>query len=79
MPIKADGALIQTRRFALLDDGSRLIPHAQHSRPEKRGSFLDRFPQGLARHGPSEKLCPDLGKILTSLHLPVVGANLYSL
>lgn len=72
----AGGALIQTRLFALLDDCSRLIPHAQYYRSEKLGSFLDCFRQGLARRGLPEKLYTDRGKIFTSHHLQVVCANL---
>ena len=47
----AEGRLVQTRLFALLDDCSRLVPHAQYYESEKLNSFLDCFRQGLARRG----------------------------
>lgn len=72
----ATGQVIQTRLFALLDDCSRLIPHAQYYDSEKLCWFLDCFRQGLARRGFREKLCTDQGKIFTSYHLQVVCANL---
>ena len=70
------GHVIQTRLFALLDDCSRLIPHAQYYANEKLGGFLDCLRQGLARRGFPDKLYTDQGKIFTSYHLQVVCANL---
>ena len=72
----ATGQVIQTRLFALLDDCSRLIPHAQYYDSEKLCCFLDCFRQGLAQRGFPEKLYTDQGKIFTSYHLQVVCANL---
>jgi putative transposase len=72
----AAGQVIQTRLFALLDDCSRLIPHAQYYGSEKLCWFLDCFRQGLARRGFPEKLYTDRGKIFTSHHLQIVCANL---
>ncbi len=72
----AEGQLIHTRLFALLDDCSRLIPHAQYYDSEKLGNFLDCFRQGLAQRGFPEKLYTDQGKIFTSYHLQIVCANL---
>lgn len=72
----ASGKVIQTRLFGLLDDCSRLVPHAQYYDSEKLGHFLDTFRQGLARRGFPEKLYTDRGKIFTSLHLQIVCANL---
>lgn len=71
-----NGRVIQTRLFGLLDDCSRLVPHAQYYDSEKLGHFLDTFRQGLARRGFPEKLYTDRGKIFTSLHLQIVCANL---
>jgi len=68
--------VIQTRLFALLDDCSRLIPHAQYYDSEKLSGFLDCFRQALAQRGFPEKLYTDQGKIFTSYHLQVVCANL---
>jgi putative transposase len=72
----ANGQVIHTRLFALLDDCSRLIPHAQYYDSEKLWCFLDCLRQGLARRGFPEKLYTDQGKIFTSYHLQIVCANL---
>lgn len=72
----ANGQVIQTRLFGLLDDCSRLVPHAQYYASEKLCYFLDTFRQGLARRGFPDKLYTDRGKIFTSLHLQIVCANL---
>jgi transposase InsO family protein len=72
----ADGQVIHTRLFSLLDDCSRLVPHAQYYDSEKLCWFLDCFRQGLARRGFPDKLYTDQGKIFTSYHLQIVCANL---
>jgi hypothetical protein len=72
----ASGQVVHTRLFALLDDCSRLIAHAQYYDSEKLCSFLDCLRQGLARRGFPEKLYSDQGKIFTSYHLQIVCANL---
>jgi len=72
----AEGRVLQTRLFGLLDDCSRLVPHAQYYEGEKLCWFLDCFRQGLARRGFPEKLYTDQGKIFTSYHLQIVCANL---
>jgi putative transposase len=72
----ASGQVVHTRLFALLDDCSRLIPHAQYYDSEKLCCFLDCLRQGLARRGFPEKLYSDQGKIFTSYHLQIVCANL---
>lgn len=70
------GQLVPTRLFALLDDCSRLVPHAQYYESEKLCGFLDCFRQALAQRGFPEKLYTDQGKIFTSYHLQIVCANL---
>ena len=72
----ANGKLIQTRLFGLLDDCSRVVPHAQYYDSEKLYWFLDCLRQGLAQRGFPDKLYTDQGKIFTSYHLQVVCANL---
>ena len=72
----AGGQVLHTRLFGLLDDCSRLVPHAQYYEGEKLCWFLDCFRQGLARRGFPEKLYTDQGKIFTSYHLQIVCANL---
>jgi len=63
----ATGKVIQTRLFALLDDCSRLIPHAQYYDSEKLCWFLDCFRQGLARRGFPEKLYTIRAKSLPAI------------
>jgi transposase InsO family protein len=72
----ATGQVLHTRLFALLDDCSRLVPHAQYYASEQLDAFLDCFRQALARRGLPEKLYTDRGKIFTSYHLQVICANL---
>jgi putative transposase len=72
----ASGKVLQTRLFGLLDDCSRLVPHAQYYDSEKLHWFLDCLRQGLARRGFPDKLYTDQGKIFTSHHLQIVCANL---
>jgi len=72
----ANGSVVHTRLFALLDDCSRLVPHAQYYDSEKLCCFLDCLRHGLARRGFPEKLYTDQGKIFTSYHLQIVCANL---
>ena len=72
----AGGKVIHTRLFSLLDDCSRLVPHAQYYDSEKLCWFLDCLRQGLAKRGFPEKLYTDQGKIFTSYHLQIVCANL---
>ena len=72
----ATGPVLHTRLFALLDDCSRLVPHAQYYPSEKLCWFLDCLRQGLARRGFPDKLYTDRGKIFTSHHLQIVCANL---
>jgi hypothetical protein len=72
----ANGQVLQTRLFSVLDDCSRLVPHAQYYEGEKLGWFLDCFRQALARRGFPDKLYTDQGKIFTSYHLQIVCANL---
>src|ERR1035438_6460302 len=71
----ACGKVLQTRLFGLLDDCSRLVPHAQYYDSEKLCWFLDTFRQGLAQRGFPDKLYTDQGKIFTSYHLQIVCAN----
>ena len=55
----ANGQVMHTRLFGLLDDCSRLVPHAQYYESEKLCWFLDCFRQGLARRGFPDKLYTD--------------------
>jgi putative transposase len=70
------GKPVHTRLFALIDDCSRLVPHAQYYESEKLCWFLDCLRHGLARRGFPHKLYTDQGKIFTCHHLRIVCANL---
>ena len=65
-----------TRLFGLLDDCSRLVPHAQYYGEENLPCFLDCLRQGLAQRGFPEKLNTDQGKVFTCQHLQIVCANM---
>jgi putative transposase len=67
---------IATYLFALIDDCSRLVPHAQYYRQEKLRCLLDCLREAFMRRGLPEKLYTDQGKIFTCNHLQVVCANL---
>lgn len=70
------GQTIRTRLIAILDDCSRLVPHAQYYPDETLCCFLDTLKQALAKRGIPDKLYTDNGKIFTSHHLKIVCANL---
>jgi transposase InsO family protein len=71
-----DGRVIHTRLFALLDDCSRLCPHAQYYGTESTECFLDVLREGVQRRGLPERLYSDHGRVFTCRHLQVVCANL---
>jgi putative transposase len=70
------GPILHSRLFALIDDCSRLVPHAQYYEGEQLRWFLDCLRQALARRGVPDKLYTDRGKIFLSSHLQIVCANL---
>lgn len=72
----ADGRVLRTRLFAILDDCSRLVVSAQYYASESLACFLDVFRHGVEKRGIPWKLYTDLGKIFTCHHLAVVCANL---
>jgi putative transposase len=67
---------VHTFLFALLDDCSRLVPHAEYYEQEKLHCLLDCLKGAFAGRGLPEKLYTDQGKIFTCAHLQVVCANL---
>jgi putative transposase len=67
---------VHTFLFALLDDCSRLVPHAQYYDNQKLPCLLDCLKEAFGRRGLPEKLYTDQGKIFTCAHLQVVCANL---
>src|ERR1700739_1149703 len=74
--LRAGKSVISSYLFALLDDCSRLVPHAQYYPQEKLRCLLDCLKEGFMRRGLPEKLYTDQGKIFTCPHLQVVCANL---
>jgi putative transposase len=70
------GAAVPTFLFAVIDDCSRLIPHAEYHDNEKLRCLLDCLQNAFRRRGLPERLYTDHGKIFTSHHLRVVCANL---
>jgi putative transposase len=74
--LRVGDRVVRTFLFALLDDCSRLVPHAQYYDNEKLASLLDCLKEAFGRRGLPEKLYTDQGKIFTCSHLQVVCANL---
>jgi len=70
------GAAVPTFLFAIIDDCSRLIPHAEYHDNEKLRCLLDCLQNAFRRRGLPERLYTDNGKIFISHHLRVVCANL---
>lgn len=61
--------------LALIDDCSRLCPHAQYYPAEKIECFLDLLKHALCSRGVPEKLYTDNGSLFLSEHLRTVCAN----
>ena len=74
--LRVGDRVVHTFLFGLLDDCSRLVPHAQYYDNEKLASLLDCLKEAFGRRGLPEKLYTDQGKIFTCAHLQVVCANL---
>jgi putative transposase len=68
---------VQTFLFAVIDDCSRLVTHAEYYGNEKLRCLLDCLQHAFRRRGLPEKLYTDHGKIFTSHHLRIVCANLH--
>jgi transposase InsO family protein len=72
----ANGTAQRTFLFGIIDDCSRLAPHAQYYERERLEGFLDTLRQGISRRGVPEKLYTDHGSLFVSDHLKVVCAQL---
>lgn len=72
----ANGSLLRTFLFALLDDHSRLCVHGQFYAAERLEFFLDCLRQALSTRGLPDKLYTDNGAAFRSQHLQIVCANL---
>ena len=66
---------VRTHLLALLDDCSRLCPHAQYYPAERLECFLDLFKHALQARGLPDKLYTDNGALFVSQHLQTVCAN----
>jgi transposase InsO family protein len=63
--LRIGDGVVHSFLFALLDDCSRLVPHAEYYDNEKLASLLDCLKQAFSRRGLPEKLYTDHGKIFT--------------
>jgi transposase InsO family protein len=74
----ASGKKITTPTFlvGLIDDCSRLVPHAQYYSEQNLRCLLDSLREACSRRGIPEKLYTDNGKVFHSRHLQRVCANL---
>ncbi len=70
------GSTQRTYLFALLDDCSRLCPHAQFYPTERLECFLDCLKRAVLARGVPDKLYTDNGPAFRSQHLQIVCANL---
>jgi len=70
------GKAVHTRLFALLDDHSRLCPHAQYFAGESSGCFLAVLHAAIRSRGVPDRLYTDNGKVFLCRHLHLVCANL---
>ena len=72
----SDDTVQRTFLFGIIDDCSRLCPHAQYYPRERLEGFLDTLRQAVSRRGVPDKLYTDNGNLFVSDHLKVVCANL---
>ncbi len=70
------GGKRKTFLYAILDDASRLIPHAQFYFDEGLESLLDCLRQGIAARGIGTRLYVDNGKVYHSQQLARISASL---
>ena len=75
VPVKEGDKPAHMHLLALIDDCSRLCPHAQYYPGEKIECFLDLFKHALLTRGIPEKLYTDNGSLFRSDHLRTVCAN----
>jgi transposase InsO family protein len=73
---RSDGGKQQAMLYALLDDASRLIPHAQFYADEGLESLLDCMRQGVAARGIPVRLYVDNGQVYRSVQLARIAATL---
>jgi len=73
---RAGGGKMQVFLQAILDDASRLIPHAQFYPDQGLSSFLDCLRQAIAARGVPTRLYMDNGKIYCSPQLARIAASI---
>ncbi len=74
--IEVDGRLKKTYLIAIIDDHSRLIPHARFYLSEALRSYLDCLQQAFLKRGLPQKLYVDNGPAFRSRHLEYITASL---
>jgi transposase InsO family protein len=74
--VEVEGKLRKAYLIAVLDDHSRLLPHAEFHLSEKLASWLDVFRQALLSRGLPRKLYVDNGAAYRTNHLERVCASL---
>ena len=74
--VAVDGKLRKTYLIAVLDDHSRLLPHAEFFLSERLVSWLDTFRQALLTRGLPRKLYVDNGAAFRTKHLERICASL---
>lgn len=70
------GKAVHTRLFALLDDHSRLCPHAEYFASEGSECFLAVLHEAIRCRGVPDRIYTDNGKVFLCRHLHIVCANL---
>src|SRR5436853_5538564 len=70
------GGRMQAFLYAILDDASRLVPHAQFYPNQGLDSYLDCLRQGVASRGVPVRLYMDNGKIYRSTQLARIAASI---
>lgn len=73
--LEPGGKPVRAHLLALIDDCSRLCPHAQYYPGERTECFLDLLKHALRSRGLPEKLYTDNGALFRSDHLRTVCAN----
>ena len=73
---RAGGGRIQAFLYAILDDASRLIPHAQFYLQQGLDAFLDCLRQAVAARGVPIRLYVDNAKVYRSLQLARIAASI---
>lgn len=74
--VETDGRMHKAYLIAVLDDHSRLLPHAEFFLSERLECWLDAFRQALLTRGLPRKLYVDNGAAFSSKHLERICASL---